>query len=247
MKRHGEYGYDAPYALIAFATFGAVGLIAAIVLLSRGSRHAAIVVGGYGAFFLANAASFFYTTTRGKFQVWQTIIHDLRLRGDERVLDMGCGRGAVLTAVAKDLRTGRVTGVDLWSTHDQSGNSPNVTLRNASLEGVRDRITVETGDMRALPFPDETFDLVVSSLAIHNIPSSAARTKAVAEAWRVLKAGGRLVIADIRATAGYAETLRTLGAPDVARRRLGWRFWYGNPLAATSLVTASKAVGSPRV
>ena len=239
-KRQGEYGYDAPYALIAFAALGTALVIAAIALWWRENPHAATVLGGYSAFFLANALSFYYTTRHGKFQVWDQIIDNLHLRGDERVLDMGCGRGAILTAVAKKLGTGRVTGIDLWSSHDQSGNSADATLRNASLEGVRDRIEIETGDMRALPFPDESFDLVVSSLAIHNIPSAAARAQAVGEAWRVLKGGGRLAIADIRATARYAETLRTLGATGVGRRRLGWRFWYGNPFAATSLVTAAK-------
>jgi ubiquinone/menaquinone biosynthesis C-methylase UbiE len=133
-----------------------------------------------------------------------------------------------------------VTGIDLWSTHDQSGNARDVTRHNASLEGVGDRVDIETGDMRALPFPDGTFDIVVSSLAIHNIPSNADRAKAITEAWRVLKPGGRLAIADIRATARYAKTLAELGATGITRRRLGWRFWYGNPLAGTSLVTASK-------
>jgi arsenite methyltransferase len=239
MDRHGDYGYDAPYALVTFAALGAGSAIASLVSWVQRGRVTAML-GFYGAFFLANAFSFLYTTRRGKFQVWEEILDALHFRGDERVLDMGCGRGAVLTAVARRLPAGRVTGIDLWSTHDQSGNARDVTRRNASLEGVGDRVDIETGDMRALPFPDGTFDIVVSSLAIHNIPPTADRAKAITEAWRVLKPGGRLAIADIRATARYARTLAELGATGIARRRLGWRFWYGNPLAGTSLVTASK-------
>src|SRR4029450_8123338 len=94
------------------------------------------------------------------------------LRGAERVLDMGCGRGAVLIAVAKRLTTGPVTGAAMGSPHNQSGNAREIALRNASLEGVADRVIVETGDMRALPFPDASFDVVVSSLAIHHISSN---------------------------------------------------------------------------
>jgi ubiquinone/menaquinone biosynthesis C-methylase UbiE len=194
----------------------------------------------YCLFFLGNTASFLYTTRRGKFLEWEGILDRLRLRGDERVLDMGCGRGAVLTAVARRLTTGRITGVDIWNTRDQSGNARDVTVTNAAREGVADRVAIETGDMRALPFPDASFDLIVSSLAIHNIRGNADRAKAVAEGYRVLKPGGRIVIADIRALSTYEDTLRTLGASNVERKRLGWRFWWGNPIAATSLLTASK-------
>src|SRR5262245_5188026 len=193
----------------------------------------------YAVFFLGQASSFYYTTRRGKLAVWNRILDGLRLRGDERVLDMGCGRGAVLIAVAKRLTSGRATGIDLWSTTDQSGNASDVTKRNATIEGVMDRVAIETGDMRSLPFADGSFDLVVSSLAIHNIRGRRDRAKAVGEAWRVLKPGGRLLIADIRSTALYAKTLESLGAVATIRR-LSWRFWYGNPFAATSLVTASK-------
>ena len=238
--RRGDYGYDAPYALAMFSVLALVSLaVAGVMWLQVSTRNAAIFA-GYAAFFGANALSFLYTTRRGKFSEWERILDGLGLRGDENVLDLGCGRGAVLTAVARRLTTGRVTGVDLWSTTDQSGNAREVTLRNASLEGVESRVQIETGDMRALPFADASFDLVVSSLAIHNIRANAERRKAIIEAFRVLKPGGRLVIADIRATALYADTLRTLRAADIRRRRLGPGFWWGNPIAATLLLTATK-------
>jgi arsenite methyltransferase len=240
----GDYGYDAPYALLMFAGAAAAAWIGAFVLQWSGAANAALTLAAYAVFFSANAASFFYTTRRGKFLEWERILDDLSLRGNEAVLDMGCGRGAVLTAVARRLTTGRVTGVDIWSAMDQSGNAPDVTAQNASLEGVTDRVQIETADMRALPFPDASFDIVVSSLAIHNIRSNEDRRKAIAGAVRVLKPGGRLAIADIRATALYEDALRAFGTTDVTRRRLGWRFWWGNPFAATSLVTASKAPSS---
>ncbi len=239
--RRGEYGYDAPYALVIFESLAVLSGIGAVIAWWQTPGRAAGPMTLYFVFFLLNATSFFYTTRRGKFIEWDHILDRTQLRGDEMVLDMGCGRGAVLTAVARRLTTGRVTGVDIWSRTDQSGNAMDVTLRNASLEGVSDRVQIETADMRALPFPDATFDLVVSSLAIHNIRKNADRKRAISEGFRVLKPGGTMVIADIRATSIYANELRRLGAPNVERHRLGWRFWWGNPVAATTLLTASKS------
>ena len=165
--RRGDYGFDAPYALLAFLAGGIACVMFAGVAWWRHAAGAIAPLSLYAAFFLANAGSFLYTTRRGKFEEWDRILDGLSLSGTERVLDMGCGRGAVLTAVARRLTTGRVTGIDIWNTSDQSGNARDVTLRNASLEGVGDRVAIETGDMRALPFADASFDLVVSSLAIH--------------------------------------------------------------------------------
>ena len=239
--QRGDYGFDAPYFPAIFGLMSLAAGLGAATLWWQGDTRPATQLTFYFVFFLATTSSFLYTTRYGKFIEWERILDQLHLRGDERVLDMGCGRGAVLTAVAGRLTTGRVTGIDIWSKKDQSGNAKDVTLRNASLEGVSDRVTIETGDMRALPWPDATFDLIVSSLAIHNIPSNADRKKAIIEGFRVLVPGGRIVIADIRSTALYEKTLKTLGAQNVQRRRLGWRFWWGNPFATTSLLVASKA------
>jgi len=91
--------------------------------------------------------------------------------------------------------------------------------------------------MTALPFEDNIFDVVVSSLAIHNISGSAGREKAITEAVRVLRPGGRLLIADVRATRRHAAQLTRLGMSEVTRRWPGWRFWWWAP---TRLVTATK-------
>ncbi len=93
--------------------------------------------------------------------------------------------------------------------------------------------------MTALPFDDGSFDLVVSSLAIHNIPSADGRAAAVDEALRVLRPGGRLALADFRYVRDHAARLRDGGLVPTTRR-LGWRFWYGGPWAGTTLVTATK-------
>ena len=242
--RRGDYGFDAPFFPVIFGFLSIAAGLSAATFWWTGMTRPALRMAFCLVVFLGNTGSFLYTTRRGKFLEWDRILDRLHLRGDEEVLDMGCGRGAILTAVARRLSngrvTGRVTGIDIWSTKDQSGKARDVTLRNASLEGVGDRVQIDTGDMRALPYPDAAFDLVVSSLAIHNIPSNADRKRAIVEGFRVLKPGGRIVIADIRATAIYEETLRTLGASNLERRRLGWRFWWGNPFAGTTLLTASK-------
>jgi arsenite methyltransferase len=172
--------------------------------------------------------------------VWAELLLELGLGGAERVLDLGCGRGAVLLMVARLLPHGRAIGIDLWKTADQSGNAMEATLRNAEREGVPDRVELHTGDVTSIPFEDASFDVVLSSLVVHNIRGATSRRKAIEEVARVLKPGGRLAIADFRFTSEYARRLRELGLLDVGDKGLDWRFWYGGPWSATKLVTATK-------
>ena len=186
------------------------------------------------------AGTYLYATLRGKFVVWAREVDALDLTGAEQVLDLGCGRGAVLLTVARRLTTGQAIGLDVWQAKDQSGNTEAATRRNADVEGLSDRIDLVTGDMRALPFDDASFDLVVSNLAVHNIPGADDRRTAVTEALRVLRPGGRLLLADAMHTDAYAATLRQAGALDVTVRPLGWRVWYGGPWFVVSMVTARR-------
>jgi ubiquinone/menaquinone biosynthesis C-methylase UbiE len=202
---------------------------------------AAFAPGLAGLWLFLNAGVFIHTTRAGKFAVWAELLDWLDLKGDERLLDVGCGRGEVLLMAAQCLPRGRAVGVDIWSARDQSGNAEPVTRRNADLEGVADRVELHTADMRQLPFEDGSFDVVVSSLAIHNIRGAGERAKALREAARVLRSGGKLAIADIRHTGAYANELEACGLKITECRSLGVRFWYAaGPWAATRLVAAIK-------
>jgi arsenite methyltransferase len=239
--RRGAYGIDAPAWLTFLAGMAAGWIVIAAVLALLVGGWLAVAAALIAVYSVLSAAGYLYTTRAGKFAVWSELLAGLGLRGDERLLDMGCGRGAVLLMAARLLPAGSVVGVDLWKTADQSGNAADVTEANARREGVADRVELHTGDMTRLPFPDAAFDVVVSSMAIHNITDTEARLRAIDEAARVLRPGGKLLIADFRYTPDYAARLRAAGLTAVEERGLGWRFTYGGPWTAVRSVKAVKA------
>jgi SAM-dependent methyltransferase len=226
-----RYGVD---ALPVPVVVGAAGV--ACCLAAARWRTGRIVTTPAGAMLLANAGFFLHTTLRGKLRIWERELDRAGLAGNEQLLDMGCGRGAVLIEAARRLPSGRAVGVDLWS-RDQSGNSPEATLANAAAAGVADRVEVHTADMAALPFPDDSFDIVTSALAIHNIHSAEGRYRALDEAMRVLRPGGQLLIADPSPiTKKYAAHI---GQGNL--RDLGPGYWYGGPWLSVTLLHAIKA------
>ncbi len=119
--------------------------------------------------------------------------------------------GLLLIGAAKRLPRGKAIGIDLWSQTDQHANSAAATLANADVEGVRDRITVQDGDMRVLPLDDASVDAAVSSLAIHNVSSRRDRAKAIGEINRVVRPGGQAAIIDIAHVPDYAAVLLHAG------------------------------------
>jgi ubiquinone/menaquinone biosynthesis C-methylase UbiE len=106
----------------------------------------------------------------------------------DRVLDVGCGPG-YLTALAAEAAApgGSSVGID-----------PSVPMIDQArrLRGTAN-CSFEVGRAEALDAPDGAFDVVVSSLAVHHIPE-AVRATAFAEMFRVLRPGGRVLLADFR-------------------------------------------------
>jgi arsenite methyltransferase len=240
LPRRGEYGFDGNMkGLLALLAVAAALPMAAVALARAGFAVSAAITALVLALLLTALGFGLHATRRGKFIVWAGILDRLALRGNERVLDVGCGRGAVLTMIAERLPRGRAFGIDLW-TADQSGNCSAAAERNLVAEGVQEHCELVTGDMMSMPFPDGSFDVIVSSLAIHNIGILAGRLLAIEEIARVLAPGGRVAIADLAWTRAYARKLEALGFIGVKRQRLGWRFWWGPAFPATTLVTGIK-------
>lgn len=218
-----DYGIDAPGVvrnLFVVLVLGAATFVSARVGLWSGVlAHINVAQAGLGAGLGCGlmACWMLYDSKIGKLKERETLLDRIDWRGDEAVLDVGCGRGLLLVAAARRLKAGIATGLDLWQAEDLTGNTPQATIENARIEGVADRVVVKTGDMRAMPFPDGSFDIVVSNVAIHNVYEREGREKTMREIARVLKPGGRVVIADIRYVNQYAEELSRSGLAPVDR------------------------------
>jgi SAM-dependent methyltransferase len=217
-----DYGIDAPTIVRNLAVGGIASIIAgfvvhAITVPVQPLIGAALSVAGFtlGFYQLVTAGLMVWSSKYGKLLERERLIDALGLAGNEKVLDVGCGRGLLLNGVARRLPAGRVFGIDLWQTVDQSGNSSEAALANSKAENVADRVEVRTADMRDLPFADGTMDAVISSLAIHNVPDRDGRAKAIREIVRVLKPKGRLALQDIHCIDEYVKTLKDLGWKDV--------------------------------
>lgn len=113
-----------------------------------------------------------------------------RIQPGEKVLDVGCGTGTLAIEVARRVgRAGRVAGIDPGTQQIARARSK-AARRNLSID-------FQIGVIEQLAFPDQTFDVVLSTLMMHHLPNSL-KSQGLAEIARVLKPGGRLVIADFK-------------------------------------------------
>ena len=165
------------------------------------SRIAVAFAVGAAAFLLASAyfayARWRFSRRGGDIQgkIRQLVLDRVVWDGRGSALDVGCGNGPLVIALAKVFPAARVTGVDFWG--GLWGYSRSACEGNAGAEGVADRVEFRRASAARLPFGDGTFDVVVSNLVFHEVRDTADKTLVITEALRVLRKGGCFVLQDL--------------------------------------------------
>ena len=135
-----------------------------------------------------------------------------RLAADARILDVGCGPGTITADLAARVPGGQVTGIDA------AGDVLAMAKAEADRRGLAN-IGFEAGDVYALDFADDTFDVVHAHQVLQHLTDPVA---ALIEMRRVCRPGG-LIAARTEWQALYRNVARAIGGePDAGRRMPSW-------------------------
>ena len=176
---------------LALGAAGSAALVSAAVVIGRGrlgAAHANIrrySMPGPASYDLAARLLF-----RDRYAAIATAIA-AEVAAGNRLLDVGCGPGEVLSTLATLAPDIETTGLDIDAAMIERAERKADRLARS---GSRRRPTFVVADAASMPFADATFDVVVSSYAVHHWPD---RQAGLAEMMRVLKPGGRAIIWDI--------------------------------------------------
>ena len=124
-----------------------------------------------------------YAQNSGAQRGWaEELMEKLQLRGDERILDIGCGDGKVSAALADRVPDGTVLGID--------SSADMIRFANDTYGSRAPHLVFENCDAAALHFENE-FDVVFSNAALHWVQDHAAVVRGIA---RALRPGGRVLL-----------------------------------------------------
>jgi ubiquinone/menaquinone biosynthesis C-methylase UbiE len=207
-----DYGFDGTPFTYLLIGIGACVLTVFLLSLSNPLlKILGVILLVFTIVFIGVIAKFIYYVKLGKLRLRDRLLSMVDWKGNETVLDIGTGRGLLMIGAAKRLTSGKSIGIDIWRPGDMHANSLQNTLENARLEGVLDTVEVKNVDVQKMPFPDGSFDVVLSNLCIHNISSKNGRDQACREIARVLKSGGKAIICDAKNLKDYAEVFSNEG------------------------------------
>lgn len=172
----------------------------AILLLGLSFVFPLVIVGATA--FLVALGYFMYARYRFSLrggdlqaQIRELVLHSVEWDGEGHALDIGCGNAALTINMAKRFPTARVTGIDYWG--GKWGYSRAVCERNATIEGVADRVNFQKASASALPFEAGSFDAAVSNLVFHEVSDTNDKRDLIEEALRVVRKGGAFAFQDL--------------------------------------------------
>jgi SAM-dependent methyltransferase len=211
-----DYGIDAPGVIRnLFLASGCAFVLAlfAPALLHLGPLVVSLRVTAWAIGIGCSASGFLMLlyAKKGKFLHRDRMLKLHIWRGSEQVLDVGTGRGLLLIGAARRITTGHAIGIDIWNKDDLSGNALDRTERNLAFEGVTEKCSLASEGAQKMSFPNESFDVILSNLCLHNIYDQPTRLQACKEIVRVLKTGGMAIISDYKSTNEYAKAFRNEG------------------------------------
>ena len=130
-----------------------------------------------------------------QFRIRNMVFDYMDWGGNGKILDIGCGNGALAIEAAKEYKEAQVIGIDCWG--DLWDYSKNKCEQNARVAGVADRVTFQKASAVSLPFDDGTFDVVISNFVFHEVKDAKDKKEVLKEALRVVKPGGTFVFQDL--------------------------------------------------
>jgi SAM-dependent methyltransferase len=148
------------------------------------------------------------------------VLGHLTWNGHGRLLDVGCGNGALAIEAAKLYPGAHITGIDYWG--GRWDFSQKACQTNAAVAGVAERTTFERASASKMPFADGSFDAAVSNLVYHEVQDTRDKKEVIREALRVVRRGGSFVFQDLFLVKNiYGEpqdllaTIKSWGVEDV--------------------------------
>ncbi len=142
-------------------------------------------------------ARYMFSASGGGIQsrVRNLVLDQLDWDGKGKVIDIGCGNGALAIDIAKKYGNARVTGIDYWG--GAWDYSKRICEDNAKIAGVAERMEFQKASASALPFEDGSFDAAVSNMVFHEVRDAKDKRDVIKEALRVVKKGGIFSFQDL--------------------------------------------------
>ncbi len=128
-------------------------------------------------------------------KILDNLLQYLDWDGNGKLLDIGCGSGALTIKAARKYPQAQVVGMDYWGAMWDYAQSQ--CEANARLEGVAGRTAFRKGDAAQLDFPDGHFDAAVSNFVFHEVQTQPDKLALIRESLRVLKPGAPFAFQDV--------------------------------------------------